>query len=46
MRFGLEMPMKDWLWVAVQVALFGLYGALLLGTAAGEWAHGAGWDYP
>jgi protein-S-isoprenylcysteine O-methyltransferase Ste14 len=37
MRFGLEMPMKDWLWVAVQVALFGLYGALLLGKAAGEW---------
>jgi len=27
----------DWLWFAVQVALFGLYAVLLLGTPAGDW---------
>jgi protein-S-isoprenylcysteine O-methyltransferase Ste14 len=31
------MQIKDWLWVAVQVGLFGLYGVLLVGTPAGEW---------
>jgi Na+/H+ antiporter NhaC len=32
-----RMPIRDGLWVGVQVALLGLYGALLLGTPAGEW---------
>lgn len=29
--------MTDWLWFAVQVALFGLYGVLLLKAPAGDW---------
>ncbi|MCS7065071.1 MAG: isoprenylcysteine carboxylmethyltransferase family protein, partial [Fimbriimonadales bacterium] len=29
--------MWDWLWLVVQIVLFGLYGVLLVGTPAGDW---------